>query len=291
MGATSRRTVNTPRTTSGISHGLARALLLAWIWCVRCEAGFAQAPADAPVATSDPAAYVEAIDRAVAAYEAGDYAKAHQHFAAAHEISPNARTLRGLGKAEFELRNYGKSLSYLEASLSAQQKPLDDRLREEVSTLAARARAYVGELHVSVEPGTATVSIDGVKVASGPEASLSLLIGDHMLEFHAIGHLPETRSVRIAAGQRTSVHVALATPRASAEPLPMARATPARPVKDSGSPAWRRTWLWAAVGVVAAGAAVGLLFGLQRGSVEREADPVSTANTPPGSTIQTLGAR
>lgn len=275
---------------------LASALLLSLLACVRCAGVVAAQAANAGVTTSsDSEPYTQAIDRAVAAYEAGDYAQAREHFAAAHALSPNARTLRGLGKAEFELRNYGQSLAYLEASLASQEKPLDDRLREEVTALAERARAYVGELHVSVEPGTATVSIDGVKVASGPEASLSLVIGDHILEFHALGHVPEKRAVKIAAGERTSVQVALAMPTPSDAPVEASvHIVPASvpPRSEGQRPKWQSPWLWTAVGVLAAGATVGLVLGLSRdASVEREGDPVTTPNTPPGTTLQTLGAR
>jgi len=290
--------VNGPRTTLNQLRSLASAVLLGLIVCLVCSATEAQAPLGA--AAEDPLAYTQAIDRAVAAYDAGEYGEARGHFAAAHAISPNARTLRGLGKTEFELRNYGQSLEYLEASLASEHKPLDDRLRDEVSALVQRARAYVGELHVQVEPGTATVSIDGVKVASGPEASLSLVIGDHILEFHALGRVPEKREVKIAAGERTSVRVALAMPTAAGEPgvgevpatAPAAALHPNEDQRDQpGTPLRRRAWLWTAVGVVAAGAAVGLVFALTGDSREREGEPVTTPNTPPGSTIQTLGAR
>ncbi len=239
MGTSSRSTVNSPRPTQHNARGIAMAALLGALVWVICTIAEAQAP-------SEPAAYGQAIDEAVAAYDAGDFERARERFAEAHAVFANARTLRGLGKAEFELRNYGQSLAYLQASLASDQKPLDDRLREEVSALVQRARACVVEVHVLVEPDNAADAVP----APSPEA-----------------------------------------PSAATTPLSaFLTGREERPTR-AGAPLRRSAWLWTAVGVVAAGVAVGLVFGLQPDQKAREAGPISTPNTPPGSTIQTLRAR
>jgi hypothetical protein len=212
----------------------------------------APASAPQPTAIEPPHAYDLAIDRAVDEHERGHFEEAREHFREAHELYPNARTLRGLGKVEFELRNYGESAKFLQAALSEQTRPLGAELRAEVETLLERARAYVGEVHVAVQPGTATVSVDGVTGASGPEAALNPLVGDHVLEFRASGRLPERRQISVRGRDQINVQVVLTPPDngapASAAWLPVER-------RPEQTPTYKKWWVWTAVGVAVAGAA------------------------------------
>jgi len=237
----------------------------------------AQSPVSAP-ATSAPAAsltspvetsstandaelaaeYERAIAQAVGEHERGHFEEAREHFRESHALSPSARTLRGLGMVEFELRNYGESVHFLEAALASTVRPLPPDLHAEVSRLLERARAYVGEIHVDVQPGTASVSVDGVSVASGPQASLSLQIGSHVLEFRADGRLPERRLVTVRGRDQINIQVVL-NPLERDHPLsPFATHEPTR--HDSLR---RRAWLWTAAGAVVVAAAVGIGFAVR----------------------------
>jgi hypothetical protein len=237
---------------------LARVGLLACALCCAPRA-FAQ---EAPPAASaqpevEPAGYGEAIAAALAEHDRHNYEEARVHFQRAHALYPNARTLRGLGMVEFELRNYGAAMHYLEQALSSRVKPLDEALQRETEKLLARARLYVGEVHIDVDPGYATVSVDGVTVASGPKASFSLVVGDHLLEFRAHGRLPERRAISVHGGEQTVIQVVLPAPAltsAAARPA----ALPPAALHDDRTPLRRQWWLWTVVGVVAAGAAVGI---------------------------------
>lgn len=243
------------------------------------SAAIAGAARDASSSSVPPLAYEDAIDRAVDEHERGHFEEAREHFRAAHELFPSARTLRGLGKVEFELRNYGESVKLLEASLRSEVRPLDQGLRAEVAQLLERARTYVGEVHVQVDPGTATVSVDGVPVASGPEAALELLVGDHLLEFRATGHLPERRQIRVRGGDRVRVRVELSAP----ELNDSERAPNKSPSESEQTPLRSRWWLWTAVGVVAAGTAVALAVTLPKGG--------SSSYDPGGTSDLELGRR
>ncbi|MFT3924830.1 MAG: tetratricopeptide repeat protein [Myxococcales bacterium] len=215
------------------------------------SAGPGAAEADAPGSV-----YSRAIDAALMEYERGNFEEAREHLRAAHEAYPNARTYRGLGKAEFELRNYGESVKMLEAALTSQVKPLDATLRAEVEAILARARAYVGEVHVNVEPGTATVSVDGVLMASGPDAALALVVGDHVLEFRASGHLPERRAIRVKGGESMTVRVVLPSPNDSGDghQTIVALQPQASPLVDTATR--KRRWVWASVGTLLVGGIV-----------------------------------
>ena len=240
------------------------------------------------LAPNESPEYRAAIDAAVLEHDAGHFVEARAQFLRAHAISPNARTLRGLGMVEFELRNYGECVRYLEQALASDVRPLDEGLRRETMTLLERARAYVGEVHVAVDPGTASVVVDGVTVASGPEASFVLVVGDHELEFRARGHLPEKRAINIRGGDQKSIRVVLSSPAAAQVQLTSsAVSTPALP-RSERQPLVKKWWLWTAIGVVVAGATVATVLATRPGKEVHTEPPVSSGN-PAGVTIMTLG--
>jgi hypothetical protein len=212
----------------------------------------------APLARAPTPEYERAIAQAVDEHERGNFEEAREHFREAHEIYPNARTLRGLGKVEFELRNYGECVKFLAAALGSEERPLSQPLRDEVTALLERARAYVGEVHVDVQPGSATVSVDGVPVASGPQAALDLLVGDHVLEFRASGHLSERRRIHVRGHDTINIQVVLAAPETS-----VAVHTGASERPPGQPPVYKQWWLWTAVGVVAVGTATALALSLR----------------------------
>ncbi len=216
--------------------------------------------ADQGDASFDVQAYERAIDRALDEHERGHFQEAREHFRRAHELAPSARTWRGLGKVEFELRNYGEAVQCLTAALASDVKPLSSELRDEVTRLLERARAYVGEVHVDVQPGTATVSVDGVTVASGPTAALALLVGDHILEFRASGRLPERRHIHVRGGEQVSVQVVLSAPELPGA-SPLARTSEQRPSEPRLYQKW---WVWTLTGVVVAGVATGVAVAASR---------------------------
>src|SRR5437868_2687260 len=84
------------------------------------------APAAAPV-VKEPAEspqYRALLEEAVGEYDARRYEEARALFRRAHDLSPNARTLRGIGMASFELREYVEALRSLEGSLADKRRPL-----------------------------------------------------------------------------------------------------------------------------------------------------------------------
>jgi hypothetical protein len=220
---------------------------------------------------AEPAGYRDAIDGAIREYEAGQFAQARALFEKAHALSPNARTLRGMGMAEFELRNYPSSIYFLEQSLGAPAKPLTPELRTETEQLLGRARSFVGRVIFELVPAGATLALNGTVVPLGPGGALSLIAGDYLALVRADGYSDEQRSLRAAAGETQVFRVELTKPAppplaAAAEPIAPApaAATAAAPVAapERGESVLASPWLWAAVGVVVAGAAVGLGFAL-----------------------------
>lgn len=234
----------------------------------------------------NPPEYAEHVELGVLEHGRGHFEEARSHFAEAHRIFPNARTLRALGKVEFELRNYGDASALLRQALDATARPLDGELRAETEKLLARALAYVGELHVDVAPDSATVSVDGVVMARGPMATLWLRVGEHELEFRAEGRSPERRRVFIEGGGHARLQVELPAEAkhsvASAEPP---ATTTSRPLERQP---WYRRWpVWVSVAAVAVAGGVAAAVASPRDhSRSVTLEPIGTSQTPPGGTIR-----
>jgi hypothetical protein len=218
-------------------------------------------PASLSADGQPPEGYDTAIRDAVVDHDAGRFAEARAQFLRAHQIFPNARTLRGLGMVEFELRNYPACVRYLEAALACNVRPLEKELASESERLLARARAYVGEVKLHIRPENAVIDLDGSAVARAPEAALLLGIGTHELRVHASNHVTDVRSVSIVGGDQPTLDISL-----TRESLLAATTTPAAPAAPLAPhtehrPLLKQWWLWTIVGaVVAAGVTTSVLL-------------------------------
>jgi hypothetical protein len=118
-----------------------------------------------------PLEYESEIGQALGEHAQGNYEQAREHFLRAHAVYPNARTLRGLGKVEFELRDYRRATEYLEAALSSPVRPLPPDLRDEVQRLLTRARAEAERAPVALNSSHAVAPGPRVERSVGDSAS------------------------------------------------------------------------------------------------------------------------
>jgi hypothetical protein len=225
--------------------------------------------------------YRASIDEAVREYEARHFEEARSLFARAVAMQPSARAYRGLGMAEFELRNYLDSAANLEKSLASQIRPIEGELRAETERLLARARSFLARYVVVTQPRETRVFVDGNEAKLSPVGELLIPVGDHTVEFRAEGFLSERQSRKINGGEQEQIVVFLKpipSPAdvAAAAPVSASTRTPgplaAREDREPGRPPlYKNPWLWTAVGVVVVGAAVGLGVGLSGGGTKTEA--------------------
>lgn len=210
---------------------------------------------------AEPPGYREAIDSAIGEYEAGHFSEARTLFEAAHNVYPNARSLRGMGMAEFELRNYPASIYFLEQALAAPVKPLSNTLRSETEQLLARARSFVGKILVELQPADATLTLNGTTMPLGPDRAFTLIAGEYQLKVSAPGYADEQRALHVAATQVSTVRVELAKHLEGLPPAPpLAAGAPRESVVEN-------PWLWAIAGVAVAVAAVGIGFAISTNDV------------------------
>lgn len=265
---------------------LATSLVAALLMCV--------APAAAQTRAS-ALPYQEAIREGIREFDLGHFNEARELFRRAHALDPNARTLRGLGWVEFELRNYGEAATLLEQALASTVKPLDDKQRAEAQKVLDRARAFLGKVHVATEPTAATVVVDGAVVELGPAGTLVLEVGDHVFEFHAEGRMPVKQKVTVKGGETETVRVRL-RPALDSASVAKSTQTPSEKgapviIKTSNertdTPIYKKWWFWTATGVavVAAVTTTAVLASRDDAKGERA---FTTSNTPSGATISAL---
>lgn len=224
-------------------------------------------PPDAASAVpSEPSGYRALVDEAKREYDDGNFAEARALFAKAHALFPNARALRSLGMTEFELRNYGDSIAYLERALASAVRPLDGELRTETERLLERARSFVARLRITTEPSSAMLLVDGMPARRGQDGSVLLEVGSHVLEFRAEGHGLERRVLKVIGGEEETLRVVLAkeAPLAVASASAPLALAPTEPVERPRRRLVKSPWLWTSVGVVAAAAATGIALGMSR---------------------------
>ena len=202
-------------------------------WCLLCvlvawlavSAGFvARTRAETPEATE---LYDRVLAEAISAFKARHWSRARDLFQRAHEMSPSARTLRGIGVTAFEGGEYVAAIHALEAALVHPQKQLPPDLREGTRVLIEQARARVGVVTVALTPEDADVRCDGEGLTRENDGSLLLDPGPHVLSFSAPGFVAQEHGLNISGKDRQSLLVAL-----EPEP-PKLAASPSLPSEDA----------------------------------------------------------
>jgi hypothetical protein len=161
------------------------------------------------------------IADAVAEYDAGHFQEARALFRRAQQQSPSARTLRGIGMASFELRDYVEATRALSASLREMQHSLSAEQRQHVQGLLARADAYVGHFALRLQPADATVVVDDLPAEVEPDGTLLLSFGRHRLIARCPSCTASEREIEVSGGERQILEIALeplVRPRKSVEP-------------------------------------------------------------------------
>lgn len=202
---------------------------------------------------NEPYRYREAISQAIREYNARNFVEAHALFVRAHALLPSARTLRGMGVVEFELKRYRECILHLQQALDSDVRSLDGQLRERAAVLLSRARTFVARVYLNIEPDSAQVVVDGEPLGTRPD-ELLLRVGDHILEFRAPGHVFERREVQLLGGEQRRLQVTLRKEVAI---------TPATAPSPEQRRWFQRTWVWVGVVAVAAGATIATTVALR----------------------------
>jgi tetratricopeptide (TPR) repeat protein len=164
--------------------------------------------------------YRALIADALREYDLARYEEALTLFRQAYALKPTPKVLRGIGKVQFELQRYTRSLEALDAALAGTDEPLTGGLRAEVEALRARSLRYTAVLTVSVTPASAEVTLDGRPLEAEARAAVRVDAGAHTLEATLTGYLPARRTVDAPGGSTPSLALTLAAVAPPAPPRP-----------------------------------------------------------------------
>ncbi|HET8936496.1 MAG TPA: tetratricopeptide repeat protein [Polyangiales bacterium] len=253
-----------------------------------CSIGFAsvayaqaepeKAPRDVEkVIASDE--YKDLVKEGMLKYTRGFWPEARAYFLKAHELAPNARTLRGLALVSYDSRHYVDAIDYAEQSLAHPVQPLGDKMAEELKQLVAQAHKLIGHVELVTTPSAAELRVDGARVARRGDGSLWLDPGEHELSVAAAGYVSETRRLQTDAERSSRVEIALRS--ATVAPVRVA-VKPAQPHTEQ-----RSALPWVVVGISGAVAAAG---GVMLALDQSSSDGKSSAFTPLGGALLGVGA-
>ena len=207
-------------------------------------------------------AYRKAIQDGVREYDAGRFEEARSLFRRAHQLSPNARTHRGLGMTAFELRDYVFAVRNLSAALQDKRKPLTPEQRKDVQGLLDRSRMFVDVYRLVIEPSSARVVIDGRAPEFEQDGSVLLGFGTHTVEASAPEREPLQQTIEVRGGTTQDLRLVLAPVQRAALPSDAPAATTARPraAKSGISHTGAVVSLWLAAGAAAVSGAAGIYW-------------------------------
>jgi tetratricopeptide (TPR) repeat protein len=257
-------------------------LLLALALCSFGRSTAVRAEADRTKAVTKDAAppgYEQSVERALREFELANYAEARTMLLNAHALFPNARTLRGLGMVEYELKNYPAAAAYLEQALASRERPLTPEQRTSVEELRRAAQGYIGRYTLALRPGGATVLVDGDAPNIDARGLLVLVVGDHQIEVSAEGYHAQRRTLHVVGGEARALDLVLL-------PITSSETSAANAPANVDKPLYKKWWLWTTIGlVVAAGVTTGVVL------ATREHTPQEPTGGSLNETIRLLSVR
>jgi tetratricopeptide (TPR) repeat protein len=194
----------------------------------------------AAAAAADPTedAALTHLDRGVAAYRAGDFARAHDELLEANRLAPDRpNPYRWLALAEAELDDCQSALINIEAFLS--RVPAADARVAELVALRDRCQ-HTSKVDIESTPAGAAIRLDGGPViGQTPAKRLVMRTGPHVVTLEKPGFAAQSTSIDVRPFGTNYATFQLRT----AQPTSITH----------------RWWFWLAVGAVAATAG-GLIY-------------------------------
>ncbi|MBN1655768.1 MAG: PEGA domain-containing protein [Deltaproteobacteria bacterium] len=152
--------------------------------------------------------YLILVKQAINESKAERWQEARALFLQAHEISPNAQTLRGIGLASFKQSDYVSTIQYLQQALEDERKPLNKKQLMEVEDILSKAHASVGRVKVVLTPAVARLSVDGV-AKEIQEGALLVNPGRYELTAESEGYQTRQVTITVSGGDTVDAELTL----------------------------------------------------------------------------------
>jgi hypothetical protein len=228
------------------------------------------------------------VDQAVELRRNGDDEGALALLLQAYGMGHLPRATGQLGLCEQALGRWPEADTYLTEALKAESDPWVKRNRRALEDAIVIVKGHLARVEMQGEPDGAEVWVNGVLVGKLPlTAPVRVGAGEIEIELRTPGSAPETKTIRLEAGQYQRIVMRASkppvAPAASAQPALVAVST--EPPRASGEPAatavaapassnGRRALKWVAWGLGAAGLGVGIYGTTQNSSLVASFDKV-----------------
>lgn len=236
----------------------------------------AAAPAKPPDKKTKDAAR-KAYGEGEKAYAAGDFAAAHTGFAKANELLPSpqaaywaAKSIDGQGKVEEGIAAYDALLADPEVAKLGEEKLADAKARQ-----AALKAKLVGDVSIVTTPIGAAVSVDGTPQQGETPMILKLPPGPHKITVAAAGYEPKEVDIEVKNGEKTEQKLELIAKPAPPPPVVVAETPPPPPPPPPPEPR-SKVPAYVTLGIAAAGAIVGTIYGIKALSAQSDFDEKPT---------------
>lgn len=251
-----------------LSRGLACACLL----MATSMAGSAHAQGDGP--DSDRANQL--FKKGKVAFNAGKYNDALRIYSEAWSLKQSPDIAANLAQTESELGRHRDAAEHFSFALDHLLPSSTDEQKQALAEGLAEEKKEIGSLRVTLEPSDSEFTIDGARVTVPPSGDVFIEPGEHAVAVNREGYEPNQQTIRVSRGASQVLWIKLnpanGSPDAAAEqPIPNQANEITSPPSGSHS---HRSIVPAIIGggLVAAGAAVGVVFLVSANSSQKDAD-------------------
>ncbi len=216
------------------------------------------------------------------AFNAGKYADALRIYTEAWSLKQSPDIAANLAQTESELGKHRDAAEHFSFALAHLLPSSTDEQKQALAEGLAQEKMEIGSLHVTLEPADSALTIDDAAVTVPPSGDVFLEPGEHGVSVTHEGYEPNQQTVHLSRGASQVLWIKLtqigAAPEAAADAEQSASTRTDVTLPPVGEHS-RRSIVPALVGggLVAAGAAVGVVFLLSGNSSQKDADQLRSS--------------
>ena len=215
--------------------------------------------------------------RGKVAFNSGKYNDALRIYTEAWSLKQSPDIAANLAQTESELGKHRDAAEHFSFALDHLLPSSTDEQKQALAEGLAQEKKEIGSLRVTLEPSDSVLSIDGARVTVPPSGDVFVDAGEHAVSVNREGYEPNQQTVRISRGASQVLWIKLNPTGGSPDPVGTGEPHASQPSEVTQPPASHhshRSIVPAVIGggLVAAGAAVGVVFLVSANSSQKDAD-------------------
>src|SRR6185369_9209638 len=251
---------------------LSRGLACACFLIATAIAGSGHAQGDTP----DGDRANQLFKKGKVAFNSGKYNDALRIYSEAWSLKQSPDIAANLAQTESELGKHRDAAEHFSFALDHLLPSSTDEQKQALAEGLAQEKKEIGTLRVTLEPSDSVLTIDGARVPVPPSGDVFVDAGEHAVSVNHEGYEPNQQTVRISRGASQVLWIKLNSTSGS-DSAAAGEAPSGQPSEGAQPPPnyhSHRSIVPAIIGggLVAAGAAVGVVFLVSANSSQKDAD-------------------